>query len=345
MAPVKRETEREVLVTEDVVHTHGEFGIRLAKDILLSAGNLGITGAGVHDGLAVIGTVLVLNGFNCIVAPYAERLADNDIELRTRGQTINCSLGNVVVKFFHKVVVLGKSICDIPLEVLGLNRNCIHSNFNTLVADLTDVTDLGGETGFGSDARGDNLVLGELVIISYVEAEPVLEEADVETDFRFGGDFRLEVGGREGGGLCETVVSTCGEAVGTETAGCTCHEIICCGEVRVGIVTGLAETAANLREADDIVLKGGDELGKDDGAVYTVVEVRVIWLRKGGRPVVTGTCRHEDGVFPAEVSLEVCTNQAPFTQRGRSNRDVTGGIFEAGILLDCKSLDITAEST
>ena len=65
----------------------------------------------------------------------------------------------------HLVVVFREIKAEIPLEFVGLDGGGVEHELDTTVAHLTEVDHLGRETCGGIDREGEDLVLGNAVVV------------------------------------------------------------------------------------------------------------------------------------------------------------------------------------
>ena len=189
---------------------------------------------------------------------------------------------------------------QIPGKVTRLDGRRVEGDFQTAVLDITGIDELVGVTGAGRDADRHDLVRGVLLVIGGVDADAVVEEAPVDTDFPGVLALRTEVGRIDGIRDFQTVDTVV--AVPVVDQG-----IRRIDPVGVGVVTDLGPGGTYFQEGHPIREGIAEGIGYDPGSGHGRIEIRVVAMTvgidQGGRPVVTAGHLEEDLVAPGKGGL------------------------------------------
>ena len=193
------------------------------------------------------------------------------------------------------VPVLGEVEGGAEGEVAGADEVGVELELDTLVLDVTRVDPLALHAGGVREVDAHHLVHGVGVIVGEVEAQAVLEEVPLGTDFPGSHHLGLQVGVRAGGRVGDVVEVV--DAAGGAQQG---HQLI-----GIGILTHLGPGSAELAVVEDVLVVAHAHLvehaGEEVGNAHGRIEVAAVRGREGGGPVVTGGHVQEEEVLPTHV--------------------------------------------
>ena len=141
--------------------------------------------------------IAVLVTFSLIAVEHTVALTDDVTNSNTSGTrrcAINRKLFNALTEIFHLRVVVSAVESGIPSEVGGAYGSSIYHEFDTIIADFADIGNHAAITACATGGDDGDIVLRILHIVSHIEAQAVVEEGEVQTDFIFRDAHGLEVG-------------------------------------------------------------------------------------------------------------------------------------------------------
>ena len=282
---IEHETEGEALITEGV--GQGEFVVRVR--VTDDAGDRIVD---VHTRRRRDERGAVLGPGDLFADQDTVRLADPQAGPRRIEVTAD-------VEFIHAFgqgkdlgVVLREDRINAPAEVLGHDRIDVQSEFDTAVADGTEVGYITVVAGGRGHGHGTDLVVGDPVVEGAVESDAAVEELEFRTGLELGGEFRLEVLIVEGGREFHEGLS---HVRGARDEGAVVV-------VRGGVVTDLGPAGAHLAEVQEAVLDP-QGLGKHHGCGDGGIEETVVGDREGRGHVVTAGQVEERPVLVVEEDI------------------------------------------
>ena len=182
---------------------------------------------------------------------------------------------------------------EVPAEAAGgADDVAVDVGVPAIGLEGTDVHVVEYETGGVAQAEArDVLVFADGLEPGEVGVDAVVEEAAFKAHLIVGGHLRTEALVRAGVTIVETTAPQAGRFKGRID-----------GE-RGSILTHLGVSAAEFQVGDGIEVLHERKFRRDEGSLNGRIEVMVVFLRQGGRPVVTATDREVSHVVPAQLDL------------------------------------------